>query len=543
MKTRSKVLGKYKNEQPLHSPASPHTFPYFYWWLAGIIGGYFIALTCLGFLHIFTYKADFDLVEFNNVFWALLHTGLPLIHVDTVAHLVNWFGGIHFSPIFYFLLPLYALWPSTYILLIIHCACLAITALPVAFTLRRLELSDKTILALIAMLLFNPFYFDAGLWEFHEVSLACPLIALAYWALIAKRKTIFLIALGLLLMTKEHFGLAVAGFGCLWWWHHRDGWFGFLIALCGVATFGIVLEVIMPRLNDGYGHFMLTKSGTMPRYAWITDDIGDIFFTLFSLLFAQTPNNTSGIVYLVALFFTVGFLPLLAPVYILPAVADLLVILFSAHFFPRSIAAYHSCGIIPVLIIAAGVGINRWKSHIPSWLPLYQFIILITLVGNVALFPKTKIAAYELTDKTPIVDFQVADKVKSLIGDNIVSAQSNIAFLLSSGESEIYSFPVNTDKSEFIVLYLQHPYKDPYYYVFGDTSYLPAHVHFKQVLNLLEKWPKWGIVLWEDNWLVLKRDTADQLPVRAKVIEQARTLITKGDTFRRSSADWTPFLP
>ena len=517
--------------------ANCNALPHFYRFLTALICCHFLLITSLSFLRFLTYKADFDVTEFNTAFWSLLHTGVPMIFYSP-ADAVNWFGAVHFSPVFYLLVPLYALWPSPFMLQIIHCACLSGAAAPVALALRRLELGDKTILALIAMLLFNPFYFDTGLWEFHEVSIGCLLIACAYWALLARHRTGFLLSLFLLLFTKEHFGLTVAGFGALWWWRHRDGWFGFWVALAGLAAFYLVLEIIMPGLNNGLGHFML-QDGEMTRYAWLKGNAENVLYNGIYLFFINDPHTIRGIGYLAVLFFTNGFLALLSPLYLLPGLSDLATILLSAHYFPRSLSAYHSSSLVPALIIATGMTIAHYKKKLPEKLPLWVVLLAFTVGINIALFSKNSITAYELSNPSPVINFQVADKIKSIIGKASVSAQSNIAFLFSSGPATVYPFPANRETSEFVALYLRHPYKHPYYFVWGDIYKLQPQQHYDAVLNLLENAPEWGIVLWDDNWLLLKKDTPDQLPVRQDIIRQLYSIPDRAQSAPLPT--WTPF--
>ena len=516
--------------------------PYFFVFLGGIICCHFLLIVGLSFRHLLTYKADIDAAQFNHIFWALLHSGIPTMAVPPPVNVINWFGAVHFSPIFYIFLPLYALWPSPFILQILHCCCLSCTAVPVAMTLRRLALNDKIILALVVMLLFNPFYFDAGIWEFHEISIGCLLMASSYWALIAGHKKGFLLALFLLLMTKEHFGLSVAGFGYVWWRRYRDGKFGLLIAIAGIASFLLILGFLMPWLNNGLLHPMLRVNG-MPRYAWPSANMQDMFYNLVYLFFSPNPYNAGGIMYLAVLFLTVGFFCLLSPLYLLPGIADFATILLSSESFPRFLAAYHSAVLIPVLIVASGITIARYRKSIPRALPLYQLLVLFIVLLNIALFPKNAITAYELGTASPMVNFQVADKIKSIIGNKSVSAQSNIALLLSPGPSDVYPFPSNRYNTEFVVLYLRHPYKVAYYRVFGDIYFLPAGRHYSEILNLLENSPQWGIVLWEDNWLVLKKNTADQLPVRQEIVRRVQSMLETADSVKNSDVVWTPNLP
>ena len=335
--------------------------------------GYFVLIAGLSLLHLYSYKADIDVAQFNQLFWSMLHTGKPNYEEN-----VSWLGAVHFSPIFYLLLPAYALWPSTCMLQLMHCAFISGAAVPVALGLRSLKLADKTVLALAAMMLFNPFYFDAGLWEFHEISIGCFLVATTFWAVLVRNRRAFLLSAFLLLLTKENFGLTVAGFGFIWWWRYRDGIFGWAVALLGIMAVALVVEVIMPGLNGGLAHPMLREA--MPRYTWLKGDMKNVFYNFIYLFFGSSPYNTSGIVYLGLLFFTTCFFPLLSLLYVLPGLSDLATILLSSDEFPRSLAAYHSAVLIPIFTIASGITIARYPRV--SALPLCPLLLVFTALDE-----------------------------------------------------------------------------------------------------------------------------------------------------------------
>ena len=80
------------------------------------------------------------------------------------------------------------------------------------------------------------------------------------------------------------------------------------------------------------------------------------------------------------------------------------------------------------------------------------------------------------------------------------------------------------------------------YRVFGDVYYLPTGYHYDAVLDVLNG-EGWGIVVWEDNWLVLKKNAADQWPVREEILEQVRAMLAKPVTAEDLKTVWTPVLP
>jgi len=474
-----------------------------------------LLIASLSLIRLLTCKGSFDSAVFDQAFWMLLHTGVPTVTTQPPFEKLNGFGW-HFSPVFYLLLPAYAILPSPLTLQIIQCLCLSFTVIPVALALREIRLDERLILTLVLLFLFNPFYFNAAVSDFHEVALACPVIATAYWALVRRSKSVFLLCLLLLVLTKEEFGICAAGFGVLWWWRHRDGSFSGIIALFGIACFVLILTLIMPLLLHN-SHPMMGE-GVIARYGWLNDGKNP-FKILYALLFSDSAV-IPGIAYLFALFFSVAFLPLLALIHLLPAAADIGAALLSTNPMPRSLLSYHSAAIIPVLIITAGIGIifleQRLKQKI---LPLLLFTVM-ALCGMMLYMPPGSIAidAYDLLNPTTKIHSQTIQHIRSLVGDAPVCAQTNIAFTLSE-RVEIYPFPAHLERCDFIVLYLQHPYSDvnrnPFNTLYSETP----HSHYQRIYTLLKTAPEWKILFWQDNWLVLgKKGT--ELPVRQEIINR-----------------------
>lgn len=489
------------------SPPEKHMrIRHFGFFLSAIVCLYFCGITFFSILKILTYKTSFDLAVFDQTFWMMMHTGIPHVTTQPPFEELNAFGW-HFSPVFYFLLPIYALIPSPFTLQIIQCASYSLAAIPVAYAL-RMKVADGIALGITGILLFNPFYLNASLWEFHESSLACPLIGLAYWALLTRAKRIFLLCLFLLVLTKEHYGLCAAGFGLLWWRHNHDGRFGLWVAALGGLAFIFILGFAMPVLL-GSTHPMVDNAVT-PRYNWLFSPDAHLFSTLYKLLFT-TSLGISGLGYLCALGVAFAGMPFLAPLYMLPAAGDVAAALLSTNPLPKSWLSYHSAGIIIVLAIASGFGIAQWgKTTRGQTRPamLLSYIAVIALITT-CLFHSMGIYQFELNKRAETVDFDIVRKITPVIGNAPVSVQPNIGFLFSERPG-IYRFPAHADRCDFIILYLRHPYSDPNFNPFSTLySYqLPAD-HYRKITELLGN-PEWKIALWDNNWLLLEKNAGSE---------------------------------
>jgi uncharacterized membrane protein len=503
-------------------------------WCVGIaVLGYFLLILALSTVKILSFKGTFDLSVFNQIFWMLKTTGIPMITTQPPFVVLNGFGW-HFSPIFYLLLPVYAVFPSPFTLQVIQCLCFALSALPIALMLRHMQFSSGMIATALVMLLFNPLYFNATLWDFHEISLACLWISTACWALVAKRKYWFLSSLILLLLTKEHYGLCVAGFGMLWAIHHRDWKFGLSVCAFGVLALILVLKVIMPWLNEGLPHPMLRPEmgdKTTSRYYWLFSatsikEVWDgINLRLFSII---TPEGVSGAYYLFCLFLTLCFIPLLAPLYLLPAASDLAMAVLSLNPLPRLFFAYHSAPLIPILILAYAHAVRRnrfeWKlEHKP-----FALFVVFVVVNTALCLQDAKFRAlhiYEIGFNQPKIDFTDANIIRDITGEHSVSVQSNISFLFSE-RPEVYAFPMKSQTVDFVIVHVYHPFewfpKSPFIYSVSSKE------HYIAIYDLLNDSPHYGIRYWHNNWLVLEKNASDIAPVREDVLERVEAILKTG---------------
>ena len=83
---------------------------------------------------------------------------------------------VHFSPIFYLLLPLYMIFPSSQALLIINGFIIISGIVPLMFLCKRFKLSDISTLLFCVCYAIYPTFIGNGLWGLHENAFLAPLI-------------------------------------------------------------------------------------------------------------------------------------------------------------------------------------------------------------------------------------------------------------------------------------------------------------------------------------------------------------------------------
>jgi len=155
--------------------------------------------------------------------------------------------GDHFSPLLVVLAPFYRLFPSPVTLLVAQCVLVAVSIVPITLVARRL-LGAWPGLAVGFAYAFAWGIQSAVDVQFHEYSLAVPILAFGMAAFLTERWRASAIWVVLLLGVKEDLGLTVAAFGVVLWLRGQRR-LGAVVAATGTVGFVLVLTVIIPFFN------------------------------------------------------------------------------------------------------------------------------------------------------------------------------------------------------------------------------------------------------------------------------------------------------
>lgn len=349
------------------------------------------------------------------------------------------------------------------------------------------------------------------------MTLAVPFVAISMLAIEIKRPYVLFACTFFILLRKEHFGVMAVGFGILWYIRNKSWKPALALMLIGIMHSLIVLGVITPALSPTGDHPMLAG-----RYSWFGHSMGEIIGRLFTDPFSiikVVMIDFKGIAYIVLLFaFFCGF-PLLAPEFLLPGLADLAANMLSAVSMPRLIIAYHSVTLIPLLATAAIYGVKRlslWQSRY-TLTQLAGLAVILSFVGGYVFAPLPLpgvrnfwAPAHFLSLPDPRVQM-----IRSLVGENAsVSAQANVGSHFSQ-RHKIYRYPNMAGQVDAIILRLESPttninnlpdqIKNKRKYLIGS---LDSHLqmdrteYIASIRSLLSD-NKYGVLLWDDPWLVL----------------------------------------
>jgi uncharacterized membrane protein len=221
---------------------TPPRFDWFLWIALLLVGG---VLAVLSVLRYNGYNAGMlDLGNMAQAINSVLH-GQPLV-VSTGSGPVSRVSG-HAELIFFFLAPLYALWPDPRVLVIAQAALFALGGLGAyRLALRRTDSRFAARCTLLIYLLY-PVALTGVLFDLHGDTLALPFLMLALDALDEGAWRRYAAWIALALLCKVYVAAAVAGLGVVlfvWQGQRRAGALTFILAL----AYGLVLFLVVRRL-------------------------------------------------------------------------------------------------------------------------------------------------------------------------------------------------------------------------------------------------------------------------------------------------------
>lgn len=472
-----------------------------------------------------------DLGVADQVVWGLLN-GEFFLNTSQLNRPIVWLG-FHFHLIHLLFVPFYYFISSAIWFILAQAISLSMSAVPIYFLARRVLKSEQAGLIWMLVYLMNPTLLNTAAFDFAPIVLAVPMISISLLAVEMANFRWLILACLVILLCKEHLGIMVAGFGVLWWIQGKCWKTSMVLIMLGVMHSVLVLGLVMPKFSPTDTHIMFGDNlDYLSRYGWLGDSFSDIFQTI-----VFHPIYTTKIVilkfggakYLGSLLMFFLGLPLAAPQFLLPGIGDLAANMLSFNPLPRSILAYHNVTFVPLLAVAAIYGVKRISRQL-NWINRRSSLQLSVLVLCTSVFSGYFLAPLPLpgarNNFAPKHMFQLPDPYietirKALGPDASVSVQANIGAHFSQ-RKEIYRYPNRVGEVDAVVLCLESPTKNinniPVNLI-KERKYLSNVLdgyfqmdrseYVDSILSMIHE-KAYGILLWNDPWLVLSRNAKTQ---------------------------------
>jgi uncharacterized membrane protein len=462
---------------------------------------------------------SFDLGIFDQVFWSIVHHGTELNTLETLplsATPVNHLG-VHFSLIFYFLAPIYAVFQSPKTLLILQSFALGLGALPLYLIAKKYANSTLFSQVLcISYLLYNALH-NINTFEFHEVAFAPVLLLSTLYFLESKNFKWFWIFFALSLFVKEDVALSGIFIGLYVFWGKKEKKLGALIAIISLVYFLLTLKVFMPLIGQPYNYvdrYSALKSLHYSGYEGILYTIiAHPFYTLQYVFF-----DPRKILYLVILFYPVLFLPFFSKKSFVLILPSLFTNLLSSYPDQYSIHTQYSAIIIPFLFFTSVMGYANLPKKLEKYKKVICYIIIVLTIVSVssATFKSINRNTFFIYPDVP-ENASLRMLLKEIPPDAPVAAIPVIVPHLSQ-RNNIWLLP-NINNAEYILFDIKCPIP------FEPLSYDQTLSLLKQLLQQ----KRFGVFDQKDNYVILKKDfsAARNGEILAKTIEQCGATILK----------------
>jgi uncharacterized membrane protein len=353
--------------------------------------------------------------------------------------------GWHVDPLLVLFAPLWLVWSSPVILLVVQAAAVSAGALPV-FWLARKHLGSERAAAFLALAYLA---YPATQWNaldpnlgFHPVSLALPLLLFALWWLDEERWVLFGIAAVLAAASNEQIPLVVGFLGLWYGLTRRRPAVGVGLFAAGLAITAVDFLYIVP-------HYSI--SGTNPfadRYAGLGGTASAVLKTavLHPLKAAEVVFTGHKLGYLALLFIPLLGLCFRAPLLLLAALPLLVINLLSSSKDQTSVWSHYAAATTAVLFGATIFGAARTRD------PIRAAGVLLGVVAVSAVLSPFWTAVPVARDAVTGSALLSAEKhAVELIPDGVPVSATNIISAHLSNRQRIMLFP-NTRRAEWIAV-------------------------------------------------------------------------------------------
>ena len=464
--------------------------------LAVLVGVFAAGMSTLAVLQQRAFETGrFDVGNLTQVVWSTAHgrfLEMTDVHGEQISRL-----GAHFDPIVVVLVPLWWLWPSPELLLVVQAAAVALGAVPVYLLARKHLDSERGGLLFGAVYLLYPPTQWLVVDDFHPVALATPLLLAGIWFLDEERLLPFAACAAAACLTKEQIGLVVAMLGLWFALAHGRRMAGGAILASGTAVAVIATAIVVPHFAPGEG------SPFEGRYATVGGSPAGILRGAFAhpVRLVEALSEHRDLTYLLDLLAPLGGLSLLSPLLAATALPEIALNLLSDTRTQTSIHFHYTAGAIPGLVAAAVLGASKLLRRRPDAGPYLAGALVCVVLGSGILLGPLPFWAHVPFGSTLAADDHVvtdhdraaARVLRAIPPGAPVSATNTLGAHLSE-RRRVFSFPVLRE-ARWIALDLTRPsYLDN-----GPGTGFPA------AYERLQRDPRWRVVRREDGIVVLHR--------------------------------------
>ena len=342
--------------------------------------------------------------------------------------------AFHFEPMLLLLVPLYAVGGGAVLLLVVQAIALAAGTLPAYRLGHHASGSTPGGVAVAIAYLLSPLGQWAALADFHTSTLAAPLLVLAVERLVVKKSAVQALAAAALAATaREDVGLAIAALGLVLLLRSHAA-----LAFVGLGLGSTILAALVIRTYSG---------GVSPFDVRYGDTLGA------GLGASLTALGRPGVLsYLGILAASGGWLGLLAPLALVPALTGVALNVLSTSPWMAAGKAHYSSLVLPFIAVGAAAGLRRLRGR-PFRVHLASGALVLTSAVGYLLEGAGPLGANYAPALVTAHATRAETLAQSLPEDAAVSASTALVPRVSR-RPRVYVFPAVLD-AEYVFLDLQ----------------------------------------------------------------------------------------
>ncbi|MBQ8860448.1 MAG: DUF2079 domain-containing protein [Ruminococcus sp.] len=427
------------------------------------------------------YNATFDFGIFTQMYENMAVTGLPLTTVERSVEMSHF--GVHFSPIYYLLLPGYMIFRSPIYLICAQTFVVCVGIFPIFLICKKLELSGKVTLIFEIIYAFYPCLLNGCFYDFHENKMLTTIILFLLYFILCEKNIPTIIMSLLLLSVKEDAAIYLIVIAIYVLINKKKKLIGAIMLALAVVYFIIAQRVVaslgsegvmMWRLSD---YFVNEKEGFFSVFKSILFDMGYLIKMMF------TADKFPFIIWM--------FLPLMFTPFMQKKISALILLLpiipinlMQSWPYQYDIDYQYTYGVAALVIFLAILGIKNMKTNAKRVALLMSVIVCVTVFAHLVQPKIKRNLSYEESYKnvTESIEETLHNKIKR---EDSVTANHHIAPHLYFVR-ELYTVPEyykEIEQTDYFVLdtrdeentqKMKEVMRDDYVCV-GRTSFVEIH--------------------------------------------------------------------
>lgn len=360
------------------------------WGVVAVVAvGFGFFITAIGVYRYLDYcTPNYDFGLFCNMFYNMKETGIPYVTSERDMLLSHF--AVHFSPVYYLLLPFYFIFPSPITLQVGQAVILYSGIIPLVLLAKKLGLSSKLTLVVSVVYAAYPALSAGCLYDLHENCFLVPLLLWVFY-FFEKEKYIPMAVFAVLTLTVKEDAFIYLVFFALYVIFSRKKWkIGVPIALGALLYFAVVSSLMQKYglgiMDNRFGNLIYnSEDGLLGALKTLILNPGYVM----TQIFATSKGTTDKLLYLLQLLLPLAFLPFATKkISRLILCAPILLNILTMYVYQPNIGFQYSFGITAFLFYASLLNLSELKA------PSRKYLVQLAAVASVLMFTVAIIPKY-----------------------------------------------------------------------------------------------------------------------------------------------------